>query len=1040
MNKRLLKWIATACSLTCIATAGFGIASLAGDDFQSAKAYEITLESGKELQPEYAYGALLSVPMGAINGEQTTKFVVMSPSGKVYKTENITLNESGQYTVVWYATVGGKEVSAEKSFLVTQSAFTVRGDVEWGYVESLEKVSAKDTDGDGVAETKTDGIKLSLSPESTFYYNKAIDLTDTSVPFAHIFPYFGIKNITETTDKTEYQYNEDARNYLITLTDAYDSTNSVTIDLEWGLNKDSYRTYYNFRAGAVGQTAHGLRSKLTDPKLQVTIDDQVYQYYSAPGQGHTSCNMIDDYGLQLYYDVESNQVKITYCVYKNGTYTVKEKALVADLDHEGIYPNNPFKGFTTGEVYLSISAKNYINPTANIDIAALGGVSGEDMLKVDMRDTKDPTIETVEALSKGSAFIALNEEITVPDAFVHDLSIPYGTKATAAVYYAYNPNSDKNVLVGLTNGKFTPNKQGTYTIVYSATDASGNVGTTTVDLQCVPGIDNKAVKLIVDSETTANAGYYVSIPECTVEGLYSDSTVKKYVQFEDEEKVLLESDQLFLKGVGNYVVTYVYETPFNSYTATCTIVSVASDKVVLGTSLLPEYFIKGAKYTLDTVYAYEYKAKEPTAVVAKTYMSADGGEYVEVDGKAVVINANENVRFKYACGGEETYSETVKVVDVGFGGALAMENYFHSEANSVTSSAASDGVRYVTDGTAENVTLKYINVLSLASFGIDFTILSKIGEEEYVAPTAVTFTLVDYYDRDNVVTLTMEGSGTSTIFYINGEQKATLSQAFTDKKLSVKYENGFTLGGKTYAWDGAFTSDRMLLWVTLEGMTGASCLNISKLNDNKLSNRENDNLEPTLYASKLNIGYQPINTVITIAQVSANDVLSPYLEAGLRLTARRPNGSYATSVDGILLDGTCPVDRAYELKLDEIGIYSVLYEYTDQNGNYCSLGYNPIIRDETSPVLTVKGVSENQVVEAAWGATVTVATYTVSDDISTEDMLDSWIYVFSPSGIAEEVANGGTFYAGEKGKYTVLYYCYDEAGNYTTFAYVVNVS
>lgn len=1080
-KKRLLKIVALACSLTCAASASVGVASWIGS-INEAKAYEIVLDSANDLQSEYAYGTSISIPAGTIQGAKTTRSVVISPSGKVYKEANVILSEAGKYSVVWYAKVNGKEVSAEKEFVVTESVFSTSGDVKCQYVETLEKMpGAKDEDGNVTIEKK-DGVKISLQPESTFRYNKAIDLTDSSNPFAHIFPYHGITNTKEALDEEavldaplneynkkfkeekknnpdmtdaeiikklgeapkdyspEYKWHEEARNYLITLTDCYDSTNSVTIDLEW----QEGRNYWNFRAGAVGQTAHGLRSKITETSTVAMVGDVAYAYHFAPGQGTTSCNVMDNYGLKLYYDVEENELFITFCRYTaDKGYVINEKIMVADLDNTTIYPKNAFKGFTTGEVYFSMTAKNYVGNVANVDIASLGGVSGEDILKVDMHDTKAPTIEINEALRKGKTFIALNEEVQVPTALAHDLSLPYGTKATMAVYYNYNPNSDKNVLVSLSHGKFTPTKKGVYTVVYTATDRSGLVKTETVELQCVAGVNGKAVNLSVDEEMQEYAGALINIPECVIDGLYTDRTLlKTYLQFEDGEKVLYEADTLFLEGVGRYVLTYVYETPFKTYTTTSVINASASDNVALKAPAVPEYFIKGATYTLDDALAYEYTAKEPVEVVATTYMSEDGGEYVEINNREFEISASETVRFKYEHNGEVKYSETIKVVDVDFlGSNHSMEKYFHSEEDVITAIAHEAGVKYVTNGTVKNATLKYINVLSLDAFSIDFTLLS--GEEgqvnKYVAPEAITFTLVDYYDRSNKVTLRFTNGVGGVVLSVNGVEKTTSVASFLDKKISVSYDNGFVLEGTTYLWDGAFVSDRMLLSVSLEGMKGSSCLNVSRLNDEKLTDRKKDNAEPILFTSKINEGYQPFNTIITITPAIACDIMSPYVESGLTLTVSKPDGEYATSLDGVVLDGTCPIDRAYQIKLDEIGVYFVSYDYMDQNGDYASLTYNPTVRDEEAPVLTVEGVSENQVVKATWGTYVQVANYSAYDNISEGEGLDAWACVIYPSNIMRELDNG-VFYAEEKGDYTVLYNAYDEEGNFATFAYVVRVS
>lgn len=1077
MKKKLVKVLAIACSLTCIATAGLGATLSKAPELAVAKAYEITLSDENAVKSDYAYGDVLSIPMGTIDGEPTTKFILLSPTGKVYDTASVSLQEEGQYTIVWYATVDGKEVSASKSFFVTKSAFTLEGGGAYTYAESLERANAES------------GIKVSLDAESTFRYNRVIDLTDTSVPFARLFPYQRITNLEEAydkyqvdsatikaelkaqgiTDKDEvdaeidkrlgtkpaYQYNENARNYFITLTDRYDPTNYVTIDLEW----QEGRTYWNFRAGAVGQTAHGLRS--TDEQTiqenknswdEIMEDDgDLYRILYAPSQGHTSCNKTDDKGLDLYYDVAKNQIAVTYNVYSGkkdattgaSTYTTKTKALVADLDNEKVYPQNPFKGFTTGEVYVSISAKNYVNSTANIDIASLGGISGRDLLDADMHDTKAPVIKVPDAFRQGSPSIAVNEEIAVPSATAYDLNLPYGAQATTTVYYAYNPNSDKNISVGLVDGKFTPKKAGAYTIVYTATDPSGNVGTATVDLQCRVGIDNKAVKLTVDEGLEALAGTVLQIPECTVSGLYSDaSALKTYVQFEEGEKSLLTGDSLFVRGVGRYVITYAYETPFKTYTATCTVTSSASDNVTFSASVLPEYFIKDAKYTLDPVYAYEHTAKEPVAVEPKVFMSADGESFVEVNRKETLISASSTVQFKYEHKGAVAYSDVVKVVDVGYGGTIQAEKYFHCEDNAFVGDATGSGIRYFANGTTSCATMKYINMLSLSEFGFDFRFLPSIKNDEraFVAPSSLTLTLVDYYDRNNKATASFVAKGAQTEFYVNGEHKTTLANALLNNFFSVTYAKGFRIDNKSYAWDGAFTSDRILLWVTLNGIEGDTCLEVTSLGIDTWVKRTTDKTKPVVSYSELNAGYQSLNKVITVAQPYAYDLLSPYVESALSLTVTCPDGSFATSEDGVKLDGTCSINREYKLKLSMQGTYLIKYTYKDQKGNEYVYIDRPEVQDQTSPVITVDGVTANEVLSATQNTNVTVATYTATDDTTASDILNSWVCVFFPSGECKQLENGGTFYASEKGKYTVFYEAFDEAGNYTTLRYFVVVS
>ncbi|MBR2341044.1 MAG: hypothetical protein IKA72_01370, partial [Clostridia bacterium] len=154
----------------------------------------------------------------------------------------------------------------------------------------------------------------------------------------------------------------------------------------------------------------------------------------------------------------------------------------------------------------------------------------------------------------------------------------------------------------------------------------------------------------------------------------------------------------------------------------------------------------------------------------------------------------------------------------------------------------------------------------------------------------------------------------------------------------------------------------------------------------------------------------------------------------------KPDGSFAKSEDGVLLDGTCPVDREYFVKLEEIGFYMVLYTYVDQNGNIATMSYSPIVKDYLGPTIEVDDIDEGEVVTAKLGTDVTIAKYTVSDNVSEVEMIKSYVYVLSPTGFMQKVANGGKFFAEHRGDYEVHYYAYDEVGNYTIYSYTVRVS
>ena len=1019
------------------------------DHLQTANAYEITLDNADALASKYAFGSTLTIPAGTIDGVKATKYIVIAPSGNGYNSETITLSEAGRYTIKWYAQVGGKEVSAEKTFLVEKGVYSAEGKVTCEYMEDLEHAQfANYENGTFTKEDVTfegDGIKVTVGDESKFTYNNVIDLRNFSKDhFIEIFPYQQLWNVWTAPSGSYCEFKDDATNYLITLTDCYDPSNYVTIDLEytenWHYAHRANAFYMNYRAGASGQVAHGLSK---DDKGSLFIDGSKYSVSFAPMKGMSGTNT-SQLGMKLYYDTETQRVYVSFadfiCSKNDGVWN--KRVLLADLANEDIYPDNAFKGFTTGEVYLSLSAKNIVDSTAKMDITSLGGLSGQAMLEM-TQDREAPIIKTDEKLDAMKT-IVVNEEISIPNALSFDPNNVSDLNAKVAVYYNYDPNSATNALVGIVNGKFTPKKTGAYTIVYTSEDSNGNSSKTLVELNCIEAAEGKAVTLNSATSTEHEAGAYVDIPECAISGVYTDDSYLKVYFVENGEEKLYTDSQIFLDKLGKFEFKYVYETPFATYTTMAEITSIPTDKVVMGAPALPEYFIKGASYTLDTVFAQEYTAVPTPPKAATMVMKADSGEYKQIDPACVTIDAENSVQFKYEYGTGVVESEVIKVLEVGFNGTLQMENYFHDEQDLFTKTAAKTYLQYVTKGSPEKATLNYINPLSLATFDIEFLFPSadKAGET-YVSPASMTFTFTDYYDRNNVATFTLRPAKAGLFIDVNGvERVGQIGQRkFLDVKTYFSYSNGaINFEGAAYDLGTKFTNDKFLLSITLNGVEdGEACMQLSLLSDNTLKASKSDNANPKIYVAETNMGYHTLGKVITIGKAIASDIVAPYVESGLKVKVTTPSGAFAKSLDGIVLDGTNPVDRDYQITLDQIGFYSVIYTYTDQNGDFESFSYSPIIKDMQGPTIVVDGKVKDEVVSAKWGASVTVATYSVSDNMSAIENIDSCIQVIYPSAIMRKVPNGGSFYAEEKGRYTVVYYAYDEVGNAAMFTYHVQV-
>lgn len=1051
MKNKVKKILTSVLCFACIATAGIGVLS-ANDNVSvlPAQAYELVFTDGSALQAWYTYGSSFNAPSVTIDGVNATKAVVRMPNGKAYENQTVILNEEGTYTVIWYATVSGKTVSVEKTFKVTKEIFTTDEGSSWEYVEQIACTAS---------ETQKSGLKVSLAPESKFYFNRAIDLTQNKeLPLFEIYPY-NQSGLLEgyNGDKIE------ARTIYFTLTDCYDPSIYVTIKLEW--REDQSNRIPDFSIGAVGQKSSGCIQRNETYTIkhnkEVYIDGTRYEFRYAPKIGTTlDSTNADEYGYQLFYDYGEQQFTKNSWSQNN---QMLVQRLVTDLDNTDVYDTNPFEGFTTGEVYLSVYADNFEADICNIEFASIKGLSGDGFKtliesKKEETDVKDPVLILDENLQRDNIKIALNETVKIPDATAFDLNLALGTKAEKAVYYAYNPNKTDNIRMGLKNGEFTPKKVGTYSIVYSATDKYGNVGTAVVPLECVQSPNDKAVNFNLPENLTAEAGELFMLPAYTMDGLYTDTEkVEKLVAFNGGERKEIIGNTMLLDGVGSYELTYRYATPFKTYEKSCVVTAAASDIIKIEEPVLPEYILANARYTLDTVYAKEYKTATPTKYATAVAVSVNGGAYQAIDYNDFTIAEAGTARFKYTRGETEIYSDPVKVIDVGFGGDLQKDKYFRVNETEVSCVAEKGGLNFTSLLGYGSSTLVYAQPVSLSYFSIEFTVLADIlaveddpttEKDETVLPvdygtlTGVKITLTDYYDRTKKVDINYTRTGNVAWISIDEGNSLSLKRSFAGERTRIFYDEekgGFVENSKTYAWKNGFSSDKVLLSVTMQGISDNACLNIRKLNEQSLNNRHNDDGEPTIYVSGLSNGIYELNRILDLGVAQVGDIFSPYLKGKLSLSAKAPNKEWVTSLDGIVLNGECEVNRSYQIQLSSYGTYSIMYRYQDQWGNTATLGFSIIVDDRVSPTISLKEVKDGDVIDAKVGERITLAEYTYSDDQSSKEAIRTYVTVFAPTLKTAKITNG-TFLAEEKGVYTVVYSCYDANGNYVTAMYTVRVS
>lgn len=713
---------------------------------------------------------------------------------------------------------------------------------------------------------------------------------------------------------------------------------------------------------------------------------------------------------------------------KSGVATI----LIADLDHAEAF-DNLFEGFTTGEVYLSIRGEDYESSALRFEIDKIGDLEGDALNYVSVLDEKDPVIGFADARIDAERVysVAQNAPVRIPEITAYDANLK---TVYREVYYEYG--TDSALFVSTANGMFAPAKLGNYTVLYTAEDLFGNITTLPLTFSSVHTESGESIDFsAAPPDGNVWTGETTVLPEYEVSALSGaeNVAVEAYAVYEDGSSLPLDTEtmQIMFENAGEYEIVFRYEDLFSEGTFSYELTVLTSENVRFGEIYLPEYFIKDAAYTLDPVSVFIYGEKYRTEVAAEVYVSEDEGEYTKIDPLSYRVGAETSVRFRYSYGEDYVESERAyPVVDVGFGNIYKLQNYFAGDFESVPQF---NGIEFISGQYTGDNTLTFINILSLGNFAFKFTIPEEMGNFR-----SLEIKLVDFYDRSREILLVYTQGLTGVEF--NG---ATVEGAFENYTRTLSFSSATSTfiggAGENYRIENNFTSDKILCYITLKEIDGASSLFIRELNNQSITNTDDDYTIPTINYDEHAKGIRELNETVEIVPAVANDVLCPYNGDNFTFTMTGPSGGYVTAEDGTILDASCDFNKTYLVKLTEYGVYTVNYAYEDNRGNRTEQSYTISVVDDTSPTLTLDGgYNADTVVTAELGDTVSVQGYTVSDDLTPEEDIKTYIILCSPLNDMSRMS-GTEFFAAIAGDYKVIYYCYDSNGNYTVQFYTVSV-
>ena len=494
-------------------------------------------------------------------------------------------------------------------------------------------------------------------------------------------------------------------------------------------------------------------------------------------------------------------------------------------------------------------------------------------------------------------------------------------------------------------------------------------------------------------------------------------------------KAKIENGKFTPMHSGVYEIVYEYYDMFDRYEYSYEVESKASDAVkFLDEVYLPRYFIKNAEYSLTDLKAYTFAQKDATAQDSEFFVSFDGEDYQKANVDSFVVTGNEFVRVKYVYQNAVTESLPVKIIDVGFNSNFRLSEYFQGNYTSVEDSMS---IRYMSDKTAGNNTLEFINTLTLSNFRFDFSVPTGAYYR------SVLLKLADCYDPNNVLEIEFYGVIGGIGVKINGVEYKTKG-TFADggiKSVYYDYSIGKIVlpGGTAVAVDTSFKDDLFFFDISLNDINGEAYLDVRRVNNQPFAETYFDVILPEISVKDFS-GKHDLGEKITLSPAVYTDVISPSLNGKLTVEVLDPSDNYVVSDEGIVLDGTTVASATYTFTLTKYGNYRINYRTVDQGRNEANMPCVIRVEDDVKPTVEIK----EKVIKIKRLTIYEIKNYSVKDNMTDEKNLEVTIIVMDEKQNSI-ISVGSEFEAKYKGEYVVYVYCTDEVGNssYASFALIV---
>lgn len=1007
--------------------------------------------------------------------------VLYFPDGNARTLAPKRLDMVGKYILQYQSTVNGKIYKGEKSFVVSDSNYYLSNNLvsSANFVKAEELKYGKNL----IKEEATDGIEVLLAEGDYFRFNKPINIYDVAdsegmVDVSWVYPVMDSSLTSNEVDVDSEgnpiykkdgegnllldgegnpipngQYGKNLHIYFsIKLIDCYDESNYVEFYMNtW--QEGRVQKHTGCAVGAAGQLCSSITAG-NDASATVEIGEKKYKprYYNRYS--------FADYWLYgNTYTLFSGPKKV-FSMNVNTNEIYFNNNIVTDLDHPQIYKDNPFKGFTTGEVYVQYSFNDYrTSDSAYLYIKEILGLSGEQLKKDIVSDNECPDVDIdiqYTDIEEKSINVMYNQEYELPKAKVYDVNGDDSYKL--AVYYDYHTDNPKSVNVQ--NGKFIPDKLGVvYTAVYLVEDDFGNKNLDNngkcidyINLLPVVGkginySEEKIEELISCKENL--------LPNIDVVSLNKDVHTKVFVIEPNGRKIEItdtyngENFVFVPEFIGEYTIEYHFEDNVYSKVFRYKINSKdEGDVLFLEKIALPSILIKDAIYDIDDYFAYVATSNGISKNIATLFASVDGGDFYEIDDQhRFNVSGTQSISFKAKYLDKETAIQSCKIVDVNFAqnenvndGDKIYENYFDG-FDSINATDSYIEYKFNADKLAQ---LQYATPLVYDDFSIEFEIptetaascdkidiiLKEICGTEKGA--IISYIKLMESNRFYYTITDLKGENTYFASIVNGSFVGTHSLTVTNSKL--------VSGEGAIASIPSVDSRNVELSILIYSET-ATALRIRSLCGNAFSASIYE--KPAALIYKRPVGGIEVGAEYVIPTFNVSSIFYPISLANLKYTFKDAQGNILVDKNGNKVENVLGNTSAITIIPKDVNIYFFDFSYDNYGKrlNVLDPGYYMISVSDTIPPTTVfvDGSNSETTVNVKVGDTHTIKAFKVNDNSTEKENLNVKVVILDEYSAVIGWNVGDSFKFAKTGKYKVVVFAQDAERNTSTSFYNVLV-